>query len=559
MEHVDNIFEDNISMDELLGETFDPESGEIVNGDVVSVDSDFVYVNVGGKTEGKVQAREFDTPPAVGSKIEVYVKNRKTNDGMYQLSHTMARRIGRWADFSAWLPNGENNVTGKIISIKQNGAVVDFGLYEGFVPKNHAADIRFKDAVASKEEYIFKIIKVDEKKKSVILSRKEYLDELREVAWNKIISENNEGDSIQGTVVRMVEFGAFVDLGGFEALLHNNDLTWRKVFTRKEYVKKGMTADFKILAINKEEHKISLGLKQLKEDPWSTISSKYPVDSVNDGVVVALTNYGVFVELEEGVEGLVAADEMQWSKKAPNPRAVFKKEDNVSVKVLAINEEERTLSLSIKQTIPNPWVSLVGRYPVGTVCKGVIKNIVEFGLFVALEDNVDAFVHVSDLSWDDNAKKEIEAYSVGQEVEYKIMSINPDEMKVSASIKHLEKSPWDVIKEKFPPRTRLKGKITSVKSFGLFVQIDENIEGLVHISEVSKRKIENLEEMYEAGTEIDVVVLDVDTKKKKISLSIKSLEVQKEKEEIKMILDAQSSSTASIGDLLKLKEEDQDK
>ncbi|MFW5807580.1 MAG: (d)CMP kinase, partial [Spirochaetota bacterium] len=393
MENVDNIFEDNVSMDELMGESIDPSSGEVINGEVVSADNDFVYVNVGGKTEGRVPASDFDTLPAAGDVVNVFVTKKRTVEGMYQLSHKLAETIVQWARFAEWYTEENNVVKGRVVSIKQNGAIVDFGIYKGFVPKNLAADIRFKDAVNTDTEYEFKIVKVDEKKKSVILSRRDYLDEIRSVAWNRIVENYGEGDTITGTVTRLVEFGAFVDLGGFEALLHKNDISWRKVYTRKDYIKKGDTKEFKILAVNNEEKKISLGLKQMREDPWKSAAERYVKGGEYDGTISGTSNFGVFVELEEGVEGLVPAEETVWAKKAPNPKSLFRKGDKTRVRVLAINPEEKTLSLSIKQTQDNPWHTLQDRFPVGSVATGKIKNIVEYGMFVELEDKVDAFIH----------------------------------------------------------------------------------------------------------------------------------------------------------------------
>lgn len=558
MENVDDIFEDNVSMDELMGESVDPSSGEVINGEVVSADNDFVYVNVGGKTEGRVPASEFDSPPNPGDMVNVFVKNKRSTEGMYQLSHRLAETIVRWNDFSNWYTEEHTVVKGKVTAIKQNGAIVDFKVYKGFVPKNLAADIRFKDALASGDEYDFRIVKVDQKKKSVILSRRDFLDEQKKKAFAEIIEKYNEGDTINGTVTRLVEFGAFIDLGGFEALLHKNDISWRKVYTRKDYIKKGDTRDFKILAINKEEEKISLGLKQMTQDPWLSVADKYSIGSVYEGVVSGASNFGVFVELEEGVEGLVSADETIWAKKSPNPKSLFKKGDAVKVKVLSMNPEEKTLALSIKQTMPNPWNTLRDRFPAGSVASGAIKNIVEYGMFVALEYDVDAFIHISDITWDDSVKKPLEKFKEGEVVEFKILSINVEEMKVSASIKALSRSPWEELRERYPARTRIKGEVTSIKNFGLFVKIEENVEGLVHISEVSRKKVENLEELFKVGDVIECVVLDVDAKKKKISLSIKSLEVQAEKDEVSKILGAQSSSTASIGDMIKLKGDNTD-
>lgn len=562
MENLDKRFEDDVTMEALMNDAADEiESGKISEGEIVSVDSDYVYVNIGGKTEGRVPCSEFEKIPATGSRIEVFLRSKKTTDGMFSLSHRMALLIGKWTKFSEWYEKEKGQVLivkGRIDRLTATGAVVDFGVFTGFLPKSAAADINFKRALQDKTEYDMKILKVDDKKKSVLLSRRAFVEEIREKSWEKIISEYKIGDEIEGTVVRLVEFGAFVDIGGFEALLHNNDLTWRKVYKRKEIIKIGDTKRFKILNINTDDKKIALSLKLMKEDPWLKVESKYPDGSVLDGIVTTVTNFGVFVELEEGVEGFVAGDELQWLKKAANPKSLYKSHDSVKVKVLSKNTEERTISLSIKATLENPWNRISEEFPVGSTHSGTIKSVVKFGLFVSLTPTIDGFIHVSDISWDETNKNPLQSYKEGDTISYKILSINKLEMKISCGIKQLERSPWEAIREKYPVRARVKGTVTSVKPFGVFVKLEDNVEGLVHVSEITRKKIESAEGLYSVGEAVEVVVLGVDVAKRKISLSIKHLEIQSEKDEMKKILDVKSSNTATIGDLIKLKEEDKE-
>ncbi|MDA3901240.1 MAG: S1 RNA-binding domain-containing protein [Spirochaetes bacterium] len=555
-DNVDPIFEDDISMDELLADNEETASSGVVKGEVVSSDGEFLYVNIGGKTEGRVLLSEFDTVPEAGSSIDVVIVNRRGSEGMSHLSHKQAKQVAQWQRFSESGLAVNDIVRGVVVEGRRNGAVVDFGLLQGFMPMSHAADIRVTDAEKKSEEFDFKIIKIDPRKKGVILSRRVLLDEKRDISWNALLQSVSEGDVVEGTVSRISNFGAFIDIGGFDALLHNNDLSWRKVAFAKDFLKVGEKAKFKILLINREEKKISLGLKQLKDDPWLTITEKYMVGKTYNGVVTGVPHFGVFVELEEGVEGLVPSSEMTWSKKNQSPKSLFSKNDNVTVKVIAINTEDKTISLSIRQTQENPWKAIAAKYPAGTVVTGKIKSKVSFGLFVQIEEGVDAFVHVSEISWDDNLKNPLASYNEGDSVTCKILSVNSGEMKIAAGIKQLERSPWAAVKEKFPPRSIVKGTITSIKSFGVFVKLDENVEGMIHISEVSKNKVEDLSEHFKVGDVVDAVVLDVDVAKKKISLSIRNIEVQAEKEELKNILNAQSSNTASIGDLIKLKGED---
>ncbi len=560
MENLDKRFEDDVTMEALMNDAPDDvESGKISEGEVVSVDADYVYVNIGGKTEGRVPRSEFEQLPETGAKIEVFLRSRKTTDGMFSLSYRMAQMIGKWSKFSEWYDKEKvQTVKGRIDRLTATGAVVDFGVYTGFLPKSAAADINFKRAQQDKTEYEMRILKIDEKKKSVLLSRRAFVEEIREKAWEKIVTAYKIGDEIEGTVVRLVEFGAFVDIGGFEALLHNNDLTWRKVYKRKEIVKIGDTKRFKILNINTDDKKIALSLKLMKEDPWKGVETKYPDAAVIDGVVTTVTNFGLFVELEEGVEGFVASEELQWLKKAANPKSLYKAHDAVKVKVLSKNLEERSIVLSIKATMENPWNKIAGDFPVSSVHSGVIKSVVKFGIFVSLTPTIDGFIHISDITWDDSVKNPLAGYKEGDTISFKILSVNKQEMKISCGIKQLEKSPWDEIRERFPVRSRVKGTVSSVKPFGVFVKLDENVEGLVHVSEISRNKLETAEGLYAIGDPVEVVVLGVDVAKKKISLSIKHLEIQSEKEEMKKILDVKGTNTATIGDLIKLKVEDKD-
>ncbi|MBN2434525.1 MAG: S1 RNA-binding domain-containing protein [Spirochaetes bacterium] len=553
---IDPDFEDSISMDELLAESELAFEGGVLKGEVVSVDNEFAFINTGGKTEGRVLLSEFAVKPKPGEVVDVVVVNRRGGDGMSILSHRQAKQAAEWECFEKSGLSVGNDIKGKIVEARQNGAMVEFDGYRGFMPMSHAADIRVKDAVQNKTEFELRIIKIDPRKKSIIVSRRALVEEKKDESWKELLASVSEGDVVEGTVARIVNFGAFIDIGGFEALLHNNDLSWKKVAYVKDFLKIGDKSKFKVLSINKSDRKISLGLKQLKEDPWLSVKNRFSIGTVYNGTVTGVAHFGVFVELEEGVEGLVPASEIDWTKKNQGARNQPAKGDDVKVKILSIDSDEKTISLSIRQTIENPWKAIAKKYPVGTVVKGVIKNKMDFGLFIQVEEGIDAFVHVSEISWDDKVKNPLEPYKEGDTVSCKILSVNVDEMKIAAGIKQLERSPWEAVKEKFPPRSIVQGKITSVKSFGVFVKLDENVEGMIHISEVSKNKVDDLSELFKEGDTVEAVVLDVDIAKKKISLSIKNIEMQAEKEELSKILNAQSSNTASIGDLIKLKGEE---
>jgi len=546
-------FDDSMTMESLLESTPDIGSGKIFKGDVVSVDEKFVYVNIGRKNEGCVYVNEFDTLPKPGEQIDV-VMRPGMQDGMHLLSHRAAKSVAQWAAFSEQNHKEGSVVTGSIKKFTGKGAIVQLETVTAFLPLSHAGDIRLKESEGKNDSFNFKILSLDPQKNSVIVSRSEVIAEEKDAAWQLLVAKYNEGDVIKGKITRFVDFGAFVDLGGFEALLHNNDLTWKKVYKKKKIISIGDEREFLILSIKKEDKKISLGLKQLSSDPWSDMDIRYPEGSKVEGIVTTIANFGVFVEIEDGIEGLVIPSECGWAKRPANLKDSLKKGDKVMVVVTGVDKENRKLSLSIRQALENPWDSLEKNFPVGTILKRPIKRIVSFGLFVEIENDIDGLIHVSDLNWDDGEKNPAELYKTGDEVEFKILSIDKREMRISCGIKQLEKSPWEAVREKYPPLTRSTGTITNITAFGLFVKLEDNIEGLVHVSEASRRKVENLNDIFKVGDSVSVVVLGVDTDKRKMSLSIKAFDVMNEKEELKKVMGSTSPSTATIGDLLKMKQ-----
>jgi small subunit ribosomal protein S1 len=548
-------FDDSMTMESLLESTQDISMGQAFKGVVVSVDEKYVYVNIGRKNEGCVPVGDFDALPKTGDSIDVVLRPGKMHEGMHLLSHRAARSQAQWQAFFDNAPAEGSIVKGTVKKFTGKGAIIQLDVITAFLPLSHAGDIRLKESEGKADIFTFKILSIDPQKHSVIVSRSEIIAQEKEVAWNRILSEHKEGDVVKGKITRFVDFGAFVDLGGFEALLHNNDLTWRKVYKKKKIIQIGDEREFVILSIKREDKKISLGLKQLSVDPWAEIEKAYPEGQKVEGIVTTIANFGVFVEIGDGIEGLVIPSECGWSKRPASPKDSIKKGDKVVVVVTGIDKENRKLSLSIRQATENPWSSIERKYPVGTVLKKPIKRIVSFGLFVEIENDIDGLIHVSDVSWDDGDKALPELYSVGQEVEFKIIGIDKNEMRISCGMKQLTRSPWESIKEKYPPRSRVPGTITNITAFGLFVKLEDNVEGLVHISEASRRKVEDLTEIYKVGDSVNVVVLNVDTDKKKMSLSIKHYDIMNEKEELKKLMGSTSSSTATIGDLLKLKQD----
>lgn len=526
------------------------QAGMIVKGEVVTVDSEFAYVNVGTKSDGRIALEEFEVAPQVGDVFHVKLMNKKIVDGVYHFSKKAADYEKGWKDFLEYYNEGNRLIQGRIKSAINKGKIIDCGFINAFLPYSLTGDL--KTLSESSEEYTFVIKSFDSKKKSVIVSRKDYLDEESRKNWELFVQQYNEGDIVEGEVVKFVEFGAFVRIAGIDALLHRNDMSWKKVFKQRKLLKIGEKRDFIILSINKEAGKISLGLKQLKEDPWARIEEKYQPGTTVSGKVVTVTPVGAFVEIEEDVEGFVSNSELSWTKNNASAKDYFNKNDVLDFQVLSINSEAKKISLGYRQLQSNPWDSIDERFPVGTVLKKPIKKVVKFGYFVELEEGVDGLIHVSDITWDDSVKDPVSLYKSGSEVEFIILDINKPEMKISCGIKQLTRSPWEIVKEKYPPRTHVKGIVSGITQFGVFIKLDDEVEGLVHISEVSRNRVENLADHFKTGQSVEAVVLDVDTDKKRLSLSIKHFEIMSEKEEVSKILKKTSPNTVTLGDMINI-------
>jgi len=479
--------------------------------------------------------------------------NPRMVDGMYLFSTESATREKGWRKFLLVYRSGASTVSGRLIGTSAKGMTVDCDGISAFLPYSQAADMKMRKPSAD-EINIFKIKSVDEKKRSVILSRREYIEEERQRVWATLSTQYKEGDRIRGKVTRFVDFGAIVDVGGVEGLLHKNDISWKRVFKKKNILKIGEEREFVVLGINLEEGKISLGLKQLTEDPWLTVGERYPEGSVAEGRVVTITGHGAFVELEDGVEGFLGAREISWTKKAVKVQDALKKGQTVAVKIIGAQAGERRLLVGMRQLLPNPWDSIDERFPVGSVHRRPVKKVVSFGMFVELENDIDGLIHVSDISWDESAKGAPPRYAEGEEVEFKILEIRKGEMRISCGIKQLTRSPWDALKEKYPPRSRVSGVISGIVAFGIFVKLEDDIEGLVHISEVSRKKTERIEERFSVGDRVDAVVLGVDAERKRLSLSIKQYDIITEKEELSRVLNNNSPARVTIGDIIKMKQ-----
>lgn len=551
MDAVTRDLNENIDMEHVAESALDELlPGKMLTGEIVTLDNDYAYVNIGSKSDGRIPLDEFSERPAVGTAVTVMLQSRRLVDGLYQLSMKAAQAETNWQAFSDWYEQGNRVVQGRVTSATGKGKTVLCMGLQAFLPFSLAGDLRGVNH--SEEDSAFKVIGFDRKKKSILLSRKDLLEEETKARWESFVSTYKVGDVVKGTPIKYVEFGVFVRVAGIDALLHRNDMTWRKVFKQRKIVKLGEERDFVILDIRRDEEKISLGLKQLVDDPWSRIEEKYAPNARVQGRVVTITRFGAFVELEEGVEGFVANQELTWKNIGSNVGDILKKGEEYAFVVLGVNQDERRISLGYKQLQANPWDTVAERFPVGSIHRKKVKKIVKFGMFVELEPEIDGLVHLSDVSWDDSVRDCSGRYHLGDEVEVKILDIKRDEMKIACGIKQLTPSPWEEIAKRYPPRLKVEGTISGITQFGMFVRLDDDVEGLVHISEISRRRIENLNDHFKVGDHVNAIVLGVDVNRKRLSLSIKHLEIMNEKEELDKIMRSTRPSTVTLGEMIDL-------
>lgn len=542
--------------EELFKESLQqPRVGDLVKGVVVQIDPDYVLVNIGYKSEGCIQLNEFldengELTVKVGDEVKVLFERKENVKGYVVLSRKKAEKEAVW-DKIAEVEEKGGLVEGKITGNVKGGLTVDIGI-AAFLPASQV-DIR---PVGNLDKLIgqtfeFKIVKYNRKRGNIVLSRRVYLEEERDKKRSETLASLSEGQIVDGIVKNITDYGAFVDLGGIDGLLHIADMSWGKLNHPSEVIKNGDSLTVKVLKYDKEKGKISLGLKQTKADPWLDVESKFSVGDRVSGKIVSLTDYGAFVSVEEGVEGLVHVSEMSWTKRVRHPSELLKVGDEVEAEVLAVDVANRRISLGLKQVQVNPWSVIGEKYPVGTKIEGQIKNVTDFGIFIGMDEGIDGLVHVSDMSWTKRIKHPGELYSKGQTVQAVVLNIDPENERLSLGIKQLTPDPWADIPVRFKSGTKVKGKITSVMDFGIFVELEEGIEGLIHVSELSQEKIATPKGFANVGDEIDAVVLSVDTNEKKIALSVKALNVSKEKADFAAYMDTKGEATSNLGDLLK--------
>jgi small subunit ribosomal protein S1 len=523
-----NKAEEGESFKELYEESLqEVQEGEVIRGTVVHIGSEFVTVDVGFKSEGQVPLREFNNREGVpvvsiGDAVDVFVERKESEVGIVTLSKEKADKFKFWEEISrAW--NEDQVIEGKIVSRIKGGLTVDIGI-AAFLPGSQV-DIR---PIRNLEKLIgtthkFKIIKLNRRRGNVVLSRRILLEKERESLRGKTLETLAEGQIVEGVVKNITDYGAFIDLGGIDGLMHITDLSWGRINHPGDVLKVGEKIKVKVLQFDRENQRLSLGLKQTFPDPWENVPGKFPVSSRVKGKVTSITDYGAFVQLEEGVEGLVHVSEMSWTKKVRHPSKILSVGDEVEVIVLETDMTQKRISLGLKQTTPNPWDTIGERYPVGTKIQGRIKNITEFGIFIGIDEGIDGLVHISDMSWTQHLKHPSEAFKKGQEVQAIVLNIDKENQRFSLGMKQLNRNPWDDIHHRYRVGQVVKGKITNITKFGAFVELEAGIEGLVHISELSSKRVEKTSEVVNAGDEIQAVVINVDPKKHKIGLSLKDM------------------------------------
>ncbi len=528
--------------------------GDVIKGTVVGIVDDHVLVDIGDKAESYIPLSEFRTEGEekeikIGDAFEVFVEKRKEEGGL-QLSREKAIGIKVWEEI-AKIQADDGTIDGKIESRVKGGMSVDIGV-PAFLPYSQIdlRPVKDLDALIG-QTFPFKILKFNRKRNNVVISRRAILEKEREKMRADMRTSLEEGMVVKGTVTNITDYGLFIDLGGMDGLCHITDLSWGRVSHPAKLYKVGDDIDVKILKYDQESDRVSLGIKQLRPDPWATVTERYPIGSKTVGKVVSITDYGVFVELEEGVEGLIHISEMTWSKKPRHPSKLVTVGDEVEIMVLNIETESKRISLGMKQLHPNPWDLVSENYPVGSIIEGKIKNITDFGIFIGIEEGIDGLIHVSDLSWTERIKHPTEKYAKGDTIQAVVLKIDRENERFSLGIKQLEPDPWQAALNNYPGGAIVEGKITNVTDFGIFVQLEEGVEGLVHVSEISKEKITTPVGMYNVGDSLKVKVINVSSKDRKIGLSVKAMDEDSGEDTLKDYKKKQAAGPATIGDLLK--------
>ncbi len=529
--------------------------GEVVTGRIISIDKDHVLIDIGYKSEGQVRIDEFldekgEVTAKIGDSIEVMVEWWDDEDERVLLSKDKAANIKVWEAIKISYDE-EGTVKGTITNRVKGGFSVDIGV-PAFLPGSQAdlRPIRNLDEMVGKE-FDFKILKYNRKRSNIVLSRRAILEKELEKKRSETLATIAEGKIVEGVVKNITEYGVFVDLGGLDGLLHITDISWGRVKHPSELFAIGDPITVKILNLDLENERVSLGMKQLNEDPWTIAAEKYAVGSRVTGKVVSLTDYGAFVELEEGIEGLIHVSEMSWTRKVRHPSKVVSVAEAVEAVVLDIKPESRRISLGMKQVVPNPWDVISEKYPIGTTIEGKIKNITDFGLFIGIDEGIDGLVHISDISWTKRIKHPSELYQKGDVLQAIVLDIEKDNERFSLGIKQLLDDPWASVAQRYEVGKEITGTITNLTDFGIFVELEEGIEGLVHVSEISKEKIKTPLEKFKIGDVITARVMNINSVERRIGLSIKRMEIEDEQNLLSEYVNKIGPATSSFGEILR--------
>lgn len=543
------------SFEELYEGSIKPlEEGQIIKGTVVRVGKEHVMVDIGFKSEGQIKLAEVtDSKGEIkvkpGDIIDVLIERREDDNGVIILSKEKADKVRVWEELEKAF-QAQEPINGKIVKKVKGGLTVDIGV-PAFLPGSQVdlRPIRTLDTLVNTESK-FKILKFNRKRGNVVVSRRAVLEEEKAKKRAETLKLLEPGRILPGTVKNIVDYGAFIDLGGIDGLLHVTDMSWGRIKHPNELLQVGQQIKTVVLKFDKENERVSLGLKQLAPDPWDTVNEKYPVGTKVKGKVVNITDYGAFVEMELGVEGLIHVSEMSWTKRVRHPSKIVQVGQEVEVMVLDIDKANRKISLGLKQIEPNPWDVAKEKFPIGTVIRGRIRNITDFGIFIGVMEGIDGLVHISDISWTKRIRHPSELYKKGQEVEAVVLNIDKETERFSLGIKQLTSDPWSTIRERMRPGDTVTGKVVNVTEFGIFLELEEGIEGLIHISELPQEKTKNLSEHFKAEQKLKVEILNIDPDERKIRLSLKAVEEKASQEEIKQYAGGRGNATVKIADLL---------
>ncbi len=499
-----------------------PKQGQIVKGKIISVTKKDIVVDIGFKSEGVISLDEFPDRKdlKVGDEVEVLIEKLENDEGMVVLSRGKAEKIIGWERIINNYKEGDI-ITGRGLRKIKGGLMVNIGV-EAFLPASQSTlrpPIDLDGLIGKDLDY--KIIKINKSRKNIVVSRREVLQEKIEHRKQELLNKLQKGQLIKGKVKNITDFGAFINLGGIDGLLHITDISWGRISHPSEVLAVGDEIEVVVLNFDKDNMKISLGLKQKEPNPWEDVDKKYIVGSKVKGKVVNIVPYGTFIELEKGVEALVHISDLSWTKRINHPSEVLAMGDMVEAVVMSTNKQQRKISLGIKQVEPNPWLEVVTRYPVGSKIKGKVKNLTDYGAFVELDENIDGLIHISDMSWTRKINHPSEILKKGDKIETMVLSVDEENMKIALGLKQLKDDPWTSLVKRYPVNKEIVGTITKITNFGLFVEIDKELEGLVHISEIPQQIKPPLDEKYKVGEKVKVKVIKVDNEQRKIGLTLK--------------------------------------